>query len=82
MRENGDFSEEIINCLGNITIISGSVNSEISDTPPEIYLPEYNLDAVKKHFIPTQKNLWKLENLESFINKRLILISRDFFALV
>ena len=82
MRENGEFSEEIINCLGNITIISGSVNSEISDTPPEIYLPEYNLDAVKKHFIPTQKNLWKLENLESFINKRLILIYNEISKLL
>jgi len=64
-----DDREIKINNLGNITFIHKGINSEIGDTPPMDYLDDY-IHYAKKHFIPTDKNLWKLEQYQTFLEYR------------
>jgi len=82
LKDNDETRDEMINCLGNLTLISSSVDSEIGDTPPEEYLPGYSEEALSQHFIPTDKKLWKLENFEGFLDARLELIWKEIEALL
>jgi hypothetical protein len=65
-----DTKEVLINNLANITFIHKDINSEIEDKPPEQYLEDY-IDSAKKHFISTDKNLWKLEQYTTFLEYRI-----------
>jgi len=80
--------EIMINNLGNITFIHKSINSEIGDLPlhdddawryfdePQGYISKIGLseETLRSHFIPLDKELWKLENYEEFLRKRVELI--------
>jgi len=87
LKENMSFEtdedEEIkINCIGNVTFTSKSINVEIGDTPPEKYLPKYH-GELEKHFIPDDESLWGIDNYETFLEKRLELIysaARKYFS--
>jgi hypothetical protein len=68
--DDPDEREILINNLGNITFIHKDINSEIGDTPPIKYLNQY-IDYAKKHFIPTESNLWKLEQYQTFLEYRI-----------
>lgn len=68
--EEPDSKEIQINNLANITFIHKDINSEIEDTPPEDYIPDY-LDSAKIHFIPTDKNMWTIEQYNTFLNYRI-----------
>lgn len=62
--------EILINNLGNITFIHKDVNSEIGNTPPTNYLGGY-IRYAEKHFIPTDENMWKLEQYQTFLDYRI-----------
>jgi len=62
--------EVLINNLSNITFIHKDINSEIEDTPPEEYIPNY-INSLSKHFIPTDKNLWSLNQYNTFLEYRI-----------
>ena len=68
--DDPDDREILINNLGNITFIHKDINSEIGDTPPTDYLDKY-IHYAKKHFISTDKNLWKLEQYQIFLEYRI-----------
>ena len=68
--DDPDTLEIKINNLGNITFISKSKNEEIQDQVPEEYLKELPESTLEKHFIPKDKNLWKLEQYENFLSYR------------
>ncbi|MDK2870351.1 MAG: hypothetical protein PWP19_1181 [Thermococcaceae archaeon] len=68
--DDPDDREIMINNLGNITFIHKHINSEIGDAPPIDYLDQY-VDYAKKHFIPIDKNLWKLEQYQTFLDYRI-----------
>lgn len=72
LKENGVFDDKIINCLANLTLIDSGLNSEIGDEFPEKYLPEYvkDADVLEQHFIPSKKNLWKMDNYDDFLDAR------------
>jgi hypothetical protein len=74
LKENGETRDDWINCLGNLTFISPAINSEIGDTPPEDYLPQYDEDILQRHLIPVNKKLWKMDRFEDFLDARLRLI--------
>ncbi len=59
--------------LGNITIINGGVNSEIGESKPIDYLEKY-INQLPQHMIPVDKELWRIDNYEEFINRRIHLI--------
>jgi len=68
--EDPELKEILINNLANITFIHKDINSEIEDKSPEEYLPDF-IESAKKHFIPTDRNLWKIEQYTTFLNYRI-----------
>ena len=77
LKDNEETRDYMINCLGNLTFISPSVNSEIGDEPPENYLAEYvksDIKMLEQHFIPTNKKFWSVDRFEGFLDTRLNLI--------
>nr|WP_240913689.1 DUF262 domain-containing protein [Thermococcus sp. JdF3] len=80
--------EIMINNLGNITFIHKSTNSEIGDLPLHdedarryyaeergyIYKIGLSENTLMSHFIPLDRELWKLENYEEFLSKRVELM--------
>jgi len=79
--EETDVKEASINNLANITFIHRDINSEIEDTPPEKYMNDYVISA-KKHFIPTDNNLWLIDQYDTFLQYRITqihTIGRKFF---
>lgn len=75
LKENGETRDEYINCIGNLTLIDPSINSEIGDTPPDEYLKNFkDTDLLERHMIPRDTKLWKFENYEKFLDARLKLV--------
>jgi len=68
--DDQDTKEILINNLANITFIHKDINSEIEDKPPHEYLNDY-IDSAKKHFIPIDSNLWKIEQYTTFLEYRI-----------
>ena len=54
----------------NIAFLTEKANRKISNTDPVVYLSEIDPKKLKKQFVPTDKELWKIENYEDFINHR------------
>jgi hypothetical protein len=65
--------EGLISGIGNITLISPSLNSELSDRPPAEYLHQYG-EELRKHFIPEDRELWGNDRFEEFCERRAELI--------
>lgn len=61
--------ESFISGLGNITFINKELNAEIGETPPEEYLSKY-AKSIDKHFILSNKELWRLDKYEEFKEER------------
>jgi hypothetical protein len=79
LKTSGETRDLMINCLANLTFISPSVNSEIGDESPEIYLANYasaDDTLLEDHFIPSNKKLWNFDAFEDFLETRLKLIWR------
>ena len=80
--EEPDAKEILVSNPANITFIHKDINSEIEDTPPQEYLGEY-ISVAAKHFIPTDKNLWSVDQYNTFLDYRIIQIHRmgkEFFG--
>jgi len=74
-----EMQDEInINHIGNLTFIDKGKNEEIQDLLPEEYLLDFDLDVLQKHFIPIDKNLWKVDNYENFLDERIRLMLNCF----
>ena len=62
-----EFREEV-NDIANLTFVSRTKNAEISDDSPLEYLEnETNAAMRKAHFIPEDRELWKVENFDKFL---------------
>jgi hypothetical protein len=53
-----------------------------SDTPPEEWFKDKSDDYLDMHLIPKDRELWKLENYEKFIEERKKLIEKKFSYLI
>jgi hypothetical protein len=62
--------ETIINDIGNLTILTADSNLKLSDTLPEEYLSRCKDEQLKAHYIPIEKELWRLDNVDEFIKER------------
>jgi len=67
-RAGYDFS--LIDDAANIAFLTEKANRKISNTDPVVYLSEIDPKKLKKQFVPTDKELWKIENYEDFLNHR------------
>lgn len=82
--EDPEMKEFLINNLANVTFVHKDINAEIEDRPPMEYLNEY-IGSAQKHFIPTDSNLWKIEQYETFLEyriKQIYLTGKEFFPII
>ncbi len=65
--------------IANLMLLSAEENrDEKKDKLPEEWLKDKNDDYFDIHLIPRDKELWKLENFEKFVEKRKKLIEEKF----
>ena len=67
------FSRPEINALANFTFITQDANLKISGREPEEYLEEIETrqpGAVASHWIPIDRDLWRIENYPEFLAAR------------
>ncbi|MEA3327486.1 MAG: DUF262 domain-containing protein [Chloroflexota bacterium] len=65
--------KKIVNEIANRAFLTADTNINISNNPPNEYLPEIEKNfpgALTKQFIPMNEELWKLENYENFLELR------------
>jgi hypothetical protein len=69
--------DQFVDDVANITIISNKANKRIGNKQPSIYLKElYEEDPelLKRHLVPTDAELWNVNNYEQFLKERRELI--------
>ena len=77
--------DQFVDDFANITVISSKANERIGNSSPSQYLKElYEEDPelLKKHFIPTDKELWDINNYEQFLEERRKLILKHVTSLL
>jgi hypothetical protein len=63
----------LVNSLANFTFLTQDTNIRVSDRDPAVYLEEFvarNPGAVESHWIPMDRELWKIENYPAFLDAR------------
>lgn len=72
------------NQIANCMLLTASENGtgRKGDTPPEIWFDGKNEAYLDRHLIPHNKELWKIENYEKFIEARKILLVEKFSELI
>lgn len=71
--------DQIANLMLLTALENGSANK--SDTEPHIWFENKSEDYLEKHLIPRDKNLWKIDRYEDFIEARKILLVDYFIRL-
>jgi len=60
----------LVNEIANIAFITQESNMEILDGDPGEYLPKIDPEQLRKQFVPTEKDLYTLDNYELFLEQR------------
>lgn len=77
--KNGHYRSEV-NALANFCFLTKDTNLIISDQLPEKYFYEVEKNhpgALASQWIPTDPNLWKLENYQAFLEARKELLAQE-----
>ena len=67
------FSQSEIDDVANMALISAETNGKLTNSPPEAYLPDIDTgdqQMLNQHYIPRDRNLWKIENYHGFLEAR------------
>lgn len=79
LRQKYDSSNTIqknmVNEIANKAFITQKSNLKILDRPPAEYLPEIDQEQLRKQFVPTDHDLYTIDNYELFLEKRRKLIA-------
>lgn len=62
-----------VNALANFTFLTQECNLKVSNRDPSEYIPEFlgeHPGAIESHWIPTDPELWKIENYREFLRAR------------
>jgi hypothetical protein len=60
-----------VNDVANITFLSQEKNIQIKNVSPWQYLANETTPSLRKaHFIPEDRELWKPENFDKFLDRR------------
>lgn len=73
------YSKSQVNAIANFTFITQDTNLRISDRQPLEYLEEIESQhpgAIESHWIPIDRNLWKVENYTDFLAARRELLAQ------
>jgi hypothetical protein len=72
------YSQSEVNALANFTFLTQDTNLKIGKKPPEEYFLEIiknHPGALESHWIPMDRDLWKVDNYKDFLKERRILIA-------
>lgn len=72
--------DQIANCMLLTAEENGAGGK--TDTPPDVWFADKSVDYLNCHLIPQDRNLWKLENYDQFIEARQKLIFEKFTYLI
>ncbi len=61
--------KDLVDDIGNITIINKIINESISSNNPKEYLQNYR-SYLAEHFIPENEELWTIKKFEEFLKQR------------
>jgi len=77
LRRHG-VASELINSFGNYTIINKETNIEIGDKEPFAYIKEYHIGKrlLQAQCIPANRDLWRVEQFEDFVEERRNLLAK------
>ena len=64
--------------IANMAFIAGDVNKSIGQTGPEVYLAKLKPRVLKSQCIPTERDLWRIDQAESFWEARRELLAESF----
>lgn len=73
------YTKAEVNAIANFTFLTQETNLKVSNKDPQQYLEEYSQKhpgAVESHWIPMDRNLWKMENYPDFLAARRILLAK------
>ncbi len=73
------YSRPEVNALANFTFLTQETNLLVSDRPPATYLEEFaqkHPGAIESHWIPMDRDLWKVENYQAFLEARRDLLAQ------
>ncbi len=68
-----------VNAIANFTFLSAETNRSISDTAPQVYLPELmarHPGAIESHWMPTEPELWTPDRYPEFLERRRTLLAQ------
>lgn len=74
-----NYPRQDVNALANFTFLTQETNLYVTDRDPAEYLEEFiqkNPGAVESHWIPMDRNLWKVENYQDFLAARRELLAK------
>ena len=74
-KNSGDRYRSKMNCLGNLQLLLADENTAKQDKPFEEWIATRDNGFKKRHLIPDDPNLWKLDRFEDFIKAREELIA-------
>jgi hypothetical protein len=67
------YEMSMVNALANFTFLTQDTNLLVSDRDPAVYLEEFvarNPGAIESHWIPMDRELWRIENYPAFLEAR------------
>ena len=79
LKKHGYETRKEVHALANFTILTNDTNAAISDSLPEDYFPEYEAKhpgVLASHWIPMDRDLWKVENYRDFLAARRELLAK------
>ena len=66
----GLYSWDKVNDIANITLLVQATNRNINNVEPEEYLKKIPQEILEEHLIPLDKELWRNERFEDFLEER------------
>jgi len=75
-----DYKRPEVNALANFCFLTQETNLDISDRLPERYFPEVEAahpGALASQWIPTDPELWRIENFHAFLEARKTLLADE-----
>ena len=73
------YSKSEVNAIANFTFLTQETNLKVSNRNPKEYFEEYmtkHPGAVQSHWIPMDKELWKVQNYNNFLAARRELLAK------
>lgn len=68
-----EYPKSEVNAIANFTFLTQETNLKVSDKYPVNYLSEFaerNPEVIESHWIPMERELWKVENYRDFLAAR------------